>query len=281
MVNRGRKAIEDRFAKDGKKAAFIAFAMAGDPTLEESYEIILELSQYADIIEVGIPYSDPLADGPVIQGASLRALRAGTTMDHAMTMMRRLREHTDVPLIAFTYVNPVIQYGIERMVKALLEAGVDGMIVPDLPYEESGPLREALHQAGLAFIPLIALTSQDRIHTIAASATGFAYCVSSLGVTGERSKFSNQLEEFVSKVKEYSPVPVAVGFGVREAAQVDFLKTFADGVIVGSAIVRYVESIYKAHQQGNIEAAQKARQNLMDFAKSLAFATGRKGDKDE
>lgn len=281
MNNRGRKAIEDRFTADGKKAAFIAFAMAGDPTLEESYELILGLSRYADIIEVGIPYSDPLADGPVIQGASLRALASGTTMDHAISLMRRLREHTDVPLIAFTYVNPVIQYGIQRLVKALVEAGVDGMIVPDLPYEESGPLRDVLSQAGLALIPLIALTSQDRIHKIAASATGFAYCVSSLGVTGERSQFSHHLEEFVSQVKAHSPVPVAVGFGVRDAAQIDYLKTFADGVIVGSAIVRYAESISEARTQENDDLVQKTRQNLMDFAKSLAIAAGSKGDRDE
>ncbi len=281
MNNRGRKAIEDRFRADGKKTAFIAFAMAGDPSLEESYEIILGLSQHADIIEVGIPYSDPLADGPVIQGASLRALRAGTTMDHAIALMRRLREHTDVPLIAFTYVNPVLQYGIERLVTALVEAGVDGMIVPDLPYEESGPLREALNKAGLALIPLIALTSQNRIQKIAASATGFTYCVSSLGVTGERSQFSNQLEEFVSQVKEHSPVPVAVGFGVREASQVHYLKTFADGVIVGSAIVRYAEAIGVALNQENVDLVQKTRKNLMDFAKNLALAAQSEGDRDE
>ncbi|PWI57094.1 tryptophan synthase subunit alpha [Sulfoacidibacillus thermotolerans] len=256
----------------GKRAAFIPFVEAGDPNEAYSLQLIVELAQFADVIEIGIPYSDPLADGPVIQAGSLRALQAGMTLKKALALIARVRAVTNVPIVVFTYVNPVIQYGPERLLQACTEVGADGLIIPDLPYEESEEIRQLADRFKLALIPLISLTSQERITKIAASATGFAYCVSSLGVTGERANFAADLEEFVKTVKAASPVPVAVGFGVSQPEHVRTLSAYADGVIVGSALVRRCQEIAAAQNAHQPELADKALHELIQFARSLSDA---------
>lgn len=274
MTSRGAVAIESRLeARRAKgQAAFIPFVVAGDPDFETSVTIIRELAAFADVIEIGIPYSDPLADGPVIQEGAMRALGGGMSLPRSLELMRRVREHTDVPLIAFTYVNPVVQYGAQRLAQAVREAGGDGFIVPDLPFEESDTLRAAADREGLALIPLLSLTSRGRMDKIAKVARGFVYCVSSLGVTGERAGFADDLQAFVEAVAAASPVPVAVGFGVSRPEQVAQLASYADGVIVGSAIVRRTEAVAKARQQGDEAGAAQAIAELLAFCRTLAQA---------
>ncbi|MCI0184292.1 MAG: tryptophan synthase subunit alpha [Acidibacillus sp.] len=272
MTTRGKVAILRSLQNRGDRVAFIPFVSAGDPNEEYSYQLIVELAQFSDVIEIGIPYSDPLADGPVIQAGSLRALKGGMSFPKALALIARVRAVTDVPIIVFTYVNPVLQFGIEELMKACNEVGADGLIIPDLPYEESAEVRGIADQYGLAFIPLLALTSHDRIKKIASSATGFAYCVSSLGVTGERSAFSDELEQFVLAVKEESPVPVAVGFGVSRPEHIRTLSAYADAVIVGSALVRRCADIDQALLQHDSELAKQIFNDLIAFARTLSLA---------
>lgn len=277
MHNTGRDLLEQRLRACGsKRAAFIPFVTAGDPDFETSVKIALMLARHADAIEIGIPYSDPLADGPVIQEASLRALRQGMTISRAFDLMRAVREHTDVPLVAFTYANPVIQFGPAAFVRACRESGVNGMIVPDLPYEESDELQASGDEGGVALIPLLALTSRERIAKIAQRARGFVYCVSSLGVTGERSSFSTQLRSFVETVQRYATVPTAVGFGVSTPDHVRELATFADGVVVGSAIVRMCGAMESAAKSGDAALLQAQMDELERFCAALAQAAVRK-----
>ncbi len=272
MTMRGKVAIENRLRTRGERVAFIPFVSAGDPNEEYSYQLILELAKFSDVIEIGVPYSDPLADGPVIQAGSLRALQAGMSFPKALSLIARVRVVTDIPIVLFTYVNPVIQYGPEHLMKSCIQVGVDGLIIPDLPYEESEEMRTLTNQYSLALIPLISLTSYDRIEKIAANATGFAYCVSSLGVTGERSTFVNNLEDFVRTVRQASPVPVAVGFGVSQPQHIKALSAFADAVIVGSALVRRCGDIDDALKQEDHEKAEKALADLIEFARTLALS---------
>lgn len=273
MGERGSAAIEARLrACAGERAAFIPFVTAGDPDFDASCDIILRLAAFSDVIEIGIPYSDPLADGPAIQAGSLRALAAGMTMPRALELIRRARAQTDVPLIAFTYINPVLQFGFARFAAACRGAGADGIIVPDLPHEESFELRAAAEEQGLALIPLLALTSRERVRRIAAAARGFVYCVSSLGVTGERSGFAPELRAFVEAAKAASRAPVAVGFGVSRPEHVRELSAYADGVIVGSALVRLCGRVGEALAAGDRAEAARRGEALAAFAKSLADA---------
>ncbi len=272
MTMRGRTAIEQAILRSGKRTAFIPFVSAGDPNEDVSFRILLDLAQFSDVIEVGIPYSDPLADGPVIQAGSQRALQAGMTLPKALRLIARVRAVSDVPLVVFTYVNPVVQYGVDALMQACADAGADGLIIPDLPFEESAETREAATRRDLALIPLISLTSHERVQMIAASATGFAYCVSSLGVTGERASFAAELRAFVDAVKRASSVPVAVGFGVSSARHVRELAEFADGVIVGSAIVRRCEEIQNALTSGDAARLDASVEALSAFARELSEA---------
>ncbi|OPG16664.1 tryptophan synthase subunit alpha [Ferroacidibacillus organovorans] len=251
-------------------AGFIPFLSAGDPDAETSFQLLTQLAAFSSVIEVGIPYSDPLADGPVIQDGSLRAQKQGMNLPKALQLIARVRAVTDVPIVVFTYVNPVLSYGAKELAKACQEVGADGMIVPDLPHEEAGDLRQALQERGLALIPLVSLTSGERIETIARAASGFVYCVSSLGVTGERQGFSSDLRAFVERVREYSSVPVAVGFGVSQPEQVRELSDYTDGIVVGSALVRRCAAIAEAIQNGDSIGAQREQDELIAFAKSLA-----------
>ncbi len=278
MQSSGREHLEQRLrACAPERAAFIPFITAGDPDFSTSVQIALMLARHADAIEIGIPYSDPLADGPVIQEASLRALAAGMTMSRAFDLMRAVREQSDVPLIAFTYANPVMQAGFGVFMQSCRESGVSGVIVPDLPYEESDDLLAAADATGVALIPLLALTSRERIAKIAARAQGFAYCVSSLGVTGERSNFSAELRSFVQTVQQHAAVPTAVGFGVSTADHVRELAAFADGVVVGSAIVRRCGAMQPAAQSGDDATLRAQMEELERFCAGLAHAAVRAG----
>lgn len=231
--------IKDVFA-NGK--AFIPFITAGDPNLETTGQLLLEMSRAgADLIELGIPFSDPVAEGIVIQKADERALAAGTTIDRIFEMVGGIKDSISVPLAFMTYFNPVFVYGVKGFIKNCSKYGIDAVIVPDLPFEEREELLPHCLKYGVDMISFIAPTSKERISMIAAQAQGFVYCVSSLGVTGVRNKISTDPAEMISLVKEVQDIPCAVGFGVSTPEQARTMAGYADGVIVGSAIVKLVE----------------------------------------
>jgi len=222
--------------------AFIPFITAGDPSLETTERLVIEMAAAgADLIEIGIPFSDPVAEGPIIQQADERALTAGTTNDGIFDMVGRIRQVCDVPLAFMTYMNPVFTYGTERFMQKCQDAGVDAVIVPDLPFEEKDELLPVCSRYGIDLISLIAPTSHERISMIASEAQGFIYCVSSMGVTGVREEINTQVGEMVKQVKAVRDIPCAVGFGISTPEQAAQIARFCDGVIVGSAIVKIVE----------------------------------------
>ncbi|WP_216829240.1 tryptophan synthase subunit alpha [Alkalihalobacterium elongatum] len=224
---------------------FIPFIMAGDPTPEATIELALTLQEAgAHALELGIPYSDPLADGPVIQRAAKRALAQKMSLEKGLELVPIMRERgLKIPVIAFTYYNPVLQFGEREFMNKARECQVDGLLVPDIPYEESEELAQLCQDNDLQFISLVAPTSKQRIEKIAQSAQGFIYCVSSLGVTGVRNEFHPKVYEFLEDVRSYSKVPVVVGFGISNNEQVQQLQPYCDGVIVGSAIIREIEQV--------------------------------------
>ena len=223
--------------------AFIPFITCGDPDLETTEQIVYAMERAgADMIELGIPFSDPTAEGPVIQGANLRALSGGVTTDKVFDMVKKIRKNTDVPMVFMTYANVVFSYGTERFCKRAQEVGMDGLILPDVPYEEKEEFAEVADKYGLDLISLIAPTSHERIATIAKDAEGFVYCVSSLGVTGMRSQITTDIGAMVKLVKAQKDIPCAVGFGISTPEQAKKMAVQADGVIVGSAIVKLCES---------------------------------------
>jgi len=231
--------INQAFA-DGK--AFIAFLTAGDPSAGKTVDYILEMEAAgADLVEIGIPFSDPTAEGVVIQDANIRALAAGMTTDGVFDIVRRVREKSNIPLVFLTYLNPVFHYGYERFFMTCRETGVDGIIIPDLPYEEKGELAEIAAKHEVDVISMIAPTSRQRIQTIAKDAGGFIYIVSSMGVTGMRQAITTDLKSIVDVVREETDTPVAIGFGINKPGQAGQMAEIADGVIVGSAIVKIIE----------------------------------------
>lgn len=222
--------------------AFIPFITAGDPNLDITEQLVYRMAEAgADLIELGIPFSDPIAEGPVIQGADSRALEAGTTTDHIIDMVERIRKNCDIPLAFMTYINPIFTYGTERFMERCRLAGVDAVIVPDVPYEEREELLPYCKQYGVTLISMIAPTSKDRITTIAKEAEGFLYCVSSLGVTGTQTELGTDALDMIQQVKAIRDIPCAVGFGIKTPEQAARVAEYADGVIVGSAIVKIVE----------------------------------------
>ena len=234
------KKITEAFSR-GK--AFIPFVTCGDPSLDVTEKIVNAMVEAgADLIELGIPFSDPTAEGPVIQGANLRALSGGVTTDKVFDMVEKIRKNTDVPMVFMTYANVVFSYGTERFCKHAQEVGMDGLILPDVPYEEKEEFAEVADKYGLDLISLIAPTSHERIATIAKDAEGFVYCVSSLGVTGMRSQITTDIGAMVKLVKAQKDIPCAVGFGISTPEQAKKMAVQADGVIVGSAIVKLCES---------------------------------------
>ena len=221
--------------------AFIAFITCGDPDLETTADVVREAVRCgADLIELGIPFSDPTAEGPVIQGANIRALRGGVTTDKIFDLVRDLRRDVTVPMVFMTYANVVFSYGSERFISTCREIGIDGLILPDVPFEEKEEFRPLCAKYGLDLISLIAPTSSNRIAMIAKEAEGFIYIVSSLGVTGERSEIKTDLASIVEVVRQNTDVPCAIGFGISTPEQAKKMAAVSDGAIVGSAIVRIV-----------------------------------------
>ena len=231
--------IRDAFAH-GK--AFIAFLTAGDPTVECTVNYILEMEKAgADLIEIGIPFSDPTAEGVVIQEASLRALKGGMTTEGVFQIVEEVRKKSQVPLALMTYLNPVFHYGYEAFFSRCQSLGVDGIIVPDLPFEEKGEAEEVAACFGVDVVSLIAPTSKERIRMIAKEAKGFIYVVSSMGVTGVRSKITTDIAGMVKEIRAVTDTPCAIGFGISTPEQAAEMAGYADGVIVGSAIVKLIE----------------------------------------
>ena len=230
--------IADAFA-NGK--AFIPFLTCGDPDLETTEKLIGAIAEAgADLIELGIPFSDPTAEGPVIQDANLRALSAGTTTDKIFDMVRRVRQTVSIPMVFMTYANVIFSYGADRFLKTAAEIGMNGIIVPDVPFEEKQEFEPLCQKYGLDQISMIAPTSHDRIRAIAEQANGFLYCVSSLGVTGTRTAITTNIGAMVKLVKEVKDIPCAVGFGISTPEQAETMCRQADGAIVGSAIVKLI-----------------------------------------
>ena len=255
MSNRIAKAFEN-------KKAFIGFLTAGDPTFDASYDNIMALIKAgADLVEIGIPFSDPIAEGPVIQNADVRALNAGMTTDRAFELAAKVRGQTDIPLVFMTYLNPVFKYGYDRFFAKCAEIGIDGLICPDMPFEEKKEADAVARSHGISIISMIAPTSEARIKAIAEEAEGFLYIVSSLGVTGVRSEIKTDLKSIMESVKKYAKVPAAIGFGISTPEQAKNMSQLADGVIVGSAIVRIIEKF-----------GENAADEIYKYVKSLVDA---------
>ena len=226
--------------------AFIAFLTCGDPDLATTAATVRAAVQNgADLIELGIPFSDPTAEGPVIQGANLRALQGGVTTDQIFDFVRELRQDVTVPMVFMTYANVVFSYGAEKFISTCWDIGMDGLILPDLPFEEKEEFLPLCHQYGVDLISLIAPTSANRIAMIAKEAEGFLYLVSSLGVTGTRSEIKTDLASIVAVVRENTDVPCAIGFGISTPEQAKQMADLSDGAIVGSAIVKILEQYGK------------------------------------
>ena len=235
--------IKEAFA-GGK--AFIPFVTCGDPDLETTGKIVREMAANgADLIELGIPFSDPTAEGPVIQGANIRALAGGVTTDKIFAFVEDVRRDVSIPMVFMTYVNVVYSYGAERFISTCKRIGIDGLILPDLPFEEKDEFQPLCRQYGVDLISFIAPTSADRIARIAKEAEGFIYIVSSLGVTGVRSEITTDISQLVSVIRENTDIPCAVGFGISTPEQAARMAQHADGVIVGSAIVRQIAELGK------------------------------------
>lgn len=251
--------IADAF--NGKKA-FVGFITAGDPTLETTKKTILKMQEAGcSLVEIGIPFSDPIAEGPVIQNANIRALKNNVTTDDVFNMVKELKSEITIPMVFMTYLNVLFRYGYDRFLKNASEAGICGVIIPDMPYEEKDELQSVAKNYGIEVVSLIAPTSEDRIKTIAKDAEGFIYTVSSLGVTGIRSEIKTDLRSITSAIKEVTDVPVAIGFGINTPEQAKEYASFADGVIVGSAIVKIIE-----------EYGENAPDKVYDYVKSMTDA---------
>lgn len=234
-----RKAFEN-----GK--AFIPFITCGDPDLATTAEIVRSaVMAGADLIELGIPFSDPTAEGPVIQGANIRALAGGVTTDKVFELVENLRKDVKIPLVFMTYANVVFSYGAEKFMKRCQETGIDGIILPDLPFEEKEEFSEVAKKYDIDMISLIAPTSENRISMIAKEAEGFIYIVSSLGVTGVRSEINTDISRIVEIIRQNTDVPCAVGFGISEPRQAQKMAGISDGAIVGSAIIKIMEQYGK------------------------------------
>lgn len=226
--------------------AFIPFITCGDPDLETTAKVVrAAVENGADLIELGIPFSDPTAEGPVIQGANIRALAGGVTTDKVFDMVAELRRDVTVPFVFMTYANVIFSYGSERFMAKCKETGIDGIILPDLPFEEKEEFADDAAKYGIEMISLIAPTSADRVSMIAKEAEGFIYIVSSLGVTGVRSEINTDIKNIVATIRDNNDIPCAVGFGISKPEQAKMMAEISDGAIVGSAIIKIIEQYGK------------------------------------
>ncbi|MBD3181686.1 tryptophan synthase subunit alpha [Candidatus Poribacteria bacterium] len=260
--------IDRKFAelKSQGKKAFMPFITAGDPSLKHTPALIEKLeSSGADLLELGIPFSDPVADGPSIQRSSLRSLDSGTTLGKILDTMSQIRAKADIPIAFMSYYNVILRYGIEKFVKDAVEAGVDGTIIPDLPPDEAADLISVARDNDFATIFLLTPTSTDqRMEVVSKASTGFIYCVSLTGVTGARKQVSEMLAPTLDKIRKHSDKPVAVGFGVSTPEQAEAVAKMAEGVIVGSAIVNVIEA--------NADNPEKMLDEVGRFTKKLSDA---------
>jgi tryptophan synthase alpha chain len=248
--------------------ALIAYITAGDPSPDRTPSLVAALERGGvDLVELGVPFSDPIADGPVIQRGAARALKAGTNVRKVLDVARRIREHSQIPLLLFTYLNPVLRYGLEALARDAKAAGIDGCLLTDLSVEEAAPYVSAMRAAGLDTVFLAAPTSTpERLKLVADYSTGFVYLVSRTGVTGERATLSDSLGPLVTAMRGLTKLPLAAGFGISTAEQAAAVARIADGVVVGSAFVRLIE-------EGQNDAALEAR--LEAFARELRQGIGR------
>lgn len=243
--------------------AFIPFITCGDPDLETTAAVVREaVRNGADLIELGIPFSDPTAEGPVIQGANIRALKGRVKTDKVFDLVRNLRQDVTVPMVFMTYANVVFSYGAEKFISTCAEIGIDGLILPDIPFEEKEEFLPICRKHGVDLISLIAPTSENRIGMIAKEAEGFIYLVSSLGVTGERSEIKTDLSSIVKIIRENTSVPCAIGFGISTPEQAEKMANISDGAIVGSAIIRLLEK-YGKDAPGYVGAYVKAMKDAI------------------
>lgn len=237
--------IENKFLELKKKGekALVAYLTAGDPSLEITEKLIPVLAAAGvDVFEIGVPFSDPTADGPVIQAAAQRALKTGTTLKKVLDMIKRVRGKLEIPIVLFGYYNPIFSQGVERFAENAKYAGVDGVLIVDLPPEEAGELRRHTDPAGIDFISLIApTTDDDRVKEIAAGASGFIYYISVTGVTGTKKPIVGDIEKDIRRIRRFSNLPIAVGFGISTARQAAEIAPLADGVVVGSAFVQMIK----------------------------------------
>ena len=251
--------IENTFKN---KKAFIPFITAGYPNINKTRDFIYKMvSAGADLIEIGIPFSDPVAEGPVIQESSQKALEAGTNLDNIFELVKNVRETVTIPLVFMTYLNPVFRYGYDNFFKQCSLVGIDGIIIPDLPFEEKNEVSNYAKKYDVKFISLIAPTSQKRIEEIAKESEGFLYVVSSMGVTGIRNEIKTDLNSILSSVKKATNIPAAIGFGIHSPEQANKMAQIADGVIVGSAIIKIIK------QYGS-----NADEYIYDYVKSMKAA---------
>lgn len=262
MSKSGAERIREAFG-DGK--AFIPFITCGDPDLETTGKLIrAAVKNGADLIELGIPFSDPTAEGPVIQGANIRALQGGVTTDKIFGFVRELRKDVTIPLVFMTYANVVFSYGAEDFIRTCNEIGIDGIILPDLPFEEKEEFSPLCKQYDVALISLIAPTSDKRIAMIAREAEGFLYIVSSLGVTGTRSEITTDLSSIIKVVRENTDIPCAIGFGISIPEQAKKMSEIADGVIVGSAIIKLIEKYGRESEKAVGEYIKSMKEAVID-----------------
>lgn len=253
------KKIADAFA-NGK--AFIGFITAGDPNLNTTKKIIKKMADAGcSLVEIGIPFSDPIAEGPVIQNANIRALKNNVTTDDVFAMVKELKDEVDIPMVFMTYLNVLFKYGYDRFLKNASDAGICGVIIPDMPFEEKGELQSVAKGYDIEVVSLVAPTSEDRIKMIASEAEGFVYTVSSLGVTGVRTEIKTDLESITKAIKEATDTPVAIGFGINTPEQAKKYAKIADGVIVGSAIVKLIA-----------EYGEDAPDKVYEYVKSMTDA---------
>ena len=263
--------VDDKFyqLKNNKRLALMPFIMAGDPNIELTSEILLKLQENgADLIELGIPYSDPLADGPIIQISASRALSSGTTPKKVITLLESLKGKLNIPIILFTYLNPLLCFGFEKFCEIASNAGVSGLIIPDLPLEEAYKFSKIVSTYSMDLILLVAPTTPfERMQKISNHTKGFTYLVSVTGVTGERNKMENRVENLIAKLKEISTNPIAVGFGISAPEHVKKVREWgADGVIIGSAFVKRISS----------SSEKDVVKNVANFCKDMRLAADQK-----
>lgn len=251
--------IEKKFKELGDKKALITYITAGDPSLDKTEELIYAMERGgADIVELGVPYSDPIADGPVIQEAGKRAMENGADLSKIFEVVKNTRLKTEIPLVFLIYFNTILSQGVEKFVKKCEEVGIDGLIIPDLPLEEREEINEFIEKSCVDLIPLVAPNSKERLgDVINCGGSGFVYCISSFGVTGVRNNFDVDLKSFLEEVRKVTDLPLAVGFGISNREHVKKIHRIADGAIIGSAIVK---SVYETN--GEIEIIEKKIREL-------------------